>query len=57
MVLGNFQCRRVLLILIIVGQGSTVLAGGNDLDAFVFFSLAFHFCFLFPLFERWFDIN
>ena len=37
MVLGNFQCRRVLLILIKVGQGSTVLAGGNGLDAFVFF--------------------
>ena len=36
MVLGNFQCRDVLLILIIiVGQGTTVLAegvGGDCLD-------------------------
>ena len=39
----NFQCRGVLLIRIIVGQGPTVLAvgaGGDDLD---FFSLVYHF--------------
>ena len=44
----NFQCRGVLLILIIVGQGPTVLAvgaGGGCLDIF---SLAYHFSFLSP---------
>ena len=30
MVLVNFQCRGVLLILIILGQGPTVLAVGAD---------------------------
>ena len=37
MVLGNFQCRGVLLIWIIVGQGHTALvvgAGGGCLDFF-----------------------
>ena len=37
MVLGNFQCRSVLLIWIIVGQVPTVLAagaGGGCLDVF-----------------------
>ena len=37
MVLGNFQCRGVLLIWIIVGQGPTALAvgaGGGCLDFF-----------------------
>ena len=35
--LGNFQCRGVLLIWIVVGQGPTVLAvgaGGSCLDIF-----------------------
>ena len=44
----NFQCRGVLLIWIIVGQGRTVLAvgaGGGCLDIF---SLAYHFSFLSP---------
>ena len=44
----NFQCRGVLLIWIIVGQGPTVLAvgaGGGCLDIF---SLAYHFSFLSP---------
>ena len=44
----NFQCRGVLLIWIIVGQGPTVLAvgaGGGCLDIF---SLAHQFSFLSP---------
>ena len=44
----NFQCRGVLLIWIIIGQGPNVLAvgaGGGCLDIF---SLAYHFSFLSP---------
>ena len=44
----NFQCRGVLLIWIIVRQGSTALvvgAGGGCLDVF---SLVYHFSFLSP---------
>ena len=44
----NFQCRGVLLIWIIVGQGPTALAvgaGGGCLDIF---SLVYHFSFLSP---------
>ena len=44
----NFQCRGVLLIWIIVGQGPTVLAvgaGGGGLDIF---SLVYHFSVLSP---------
>ena len=44
----NFQCRGVLLIWIIVGQGPTALAvgaGGGSLDIF---SLIYHFSFLSP---------
>ena len=44
----NFQCRGVLLIWIIVGQGSiafAVRAGGGCLDIF---SLIYHFSFLSP---------
>ena len=44
----NFQCRGVLLIWIIVGQGPVVLAvgaGGSCLDIF---SLIYHFSFLSP---------
>ena len=44
----NFQCRGVLLICIIVGQGPTGLAvgaGGGCLDIF---SLVYHFSFLSP---------
>ena len=44
----NFQCRGVLLIWIIVGQGPIVLAvgaGGGCLDIF---SLNYHFSFLSP---------
>ena len=46
----NFQCRGVLLIWIIVGQGTTALvvgAGGGCLDVF---SLVYHFSFLSPSF-------
>ena len=46
--LVNFQC-RVLLIWIIVGQGPVALAvgaGGVVLD--IFFSLVYHFSFIFP---------
>ena len=38
MVLGNFQCRGVILILIVKGKGATVLAvgaGGGYLDIFL----------------------
>ena len=42
----NFQCRGVLLIWIIVGQGPTALAvGGGCLDIF---TLVYHFSFLSP---------
>ena len=52
MVLGNFQCWGVLLILIIVGQGPTVLtvgAGGGCLDNF---SLSFGISSLLSLGDR-----
>ena len=44
----NFQCRGVLLIVIVVGQGPTALsvgAGGGCLDIF---SLIYHFFLLSP---------
>ena len=44
----NFQCRGVLLIWIIVGQGPTVLAVGAGGGCFDIFSLAYHFSFLSP---------
>ena len=47
-VLGKLQCRGVLLIWIIVGQGPIALAvgaGGGCLDIF---SLIYHFSFLYP---------
>ena len=49
MVLGNFQCRGVLLIWSRIGQGPTVLAvgaGGGSLDIF---SLVYLFPFSFSL--------
>ena len=49
----DFQCRGVLLIWIIVGQGPTALAvgaGGGCLDIF---SLAYHFSFLSPSLSLW----
>ena len=53
----NFQCRGVLLIWIIVGQGPTALAvgaGGGCLD--IFFS-RLSVLFFFPLFGRRPDID
>ena len=42
----NFQCRGVLLICFIVGQGPTALAiGAGRLDFFVFSHLSFLFSF------------
>ena len=45
-VLGSFQCRGVLLLLHIVGQGPAVLAAGSRRVGYVFFyifSSIFHF--------------
>ena len=53
----NFQCRGVLLVWVIVGQGPIALAvgaGGGCLDIF---SLIYLFSFLLPLFGRWPDID
>ena len=44
----NFQCRGVLLIWIIVGQGPIVLAIGAGGFVWTFFSLIYHFSFLSP---------
>ena len=44
----NFQCRGVLLIWIIVGQGPTALAGGAGGGCLDIFSLVYHFSFLTP---------
>ena len=44
----NFQCRGVLLIWIIVGQGPTVLAAGAGGGCLDIFSLVYHFYFLSP---------
>ena len=41
MVLGSFQCRAVLLLLYIVGQGSAVLVAGAGRVGFIFFYI-FH---------------
>ena len=45
MVLGRFQCRGVLLILHIVGQGPAVIAAGAGQVGYIFFyfSSIFHF--------------
>ena len=48
MVLGNFQCRGVLLNWIRVGQGPTTLAVGAAWDCLDIFSLVYHFSFLSP---------
>ena len=42
----NFQCRGVLLIWLIVGQGPTALAVGTGGDCLDIFSLVYHFSFL-----------
>ena len=41
MVLGSFQCRGVLLLLHIVGQGPAVLAAGAGQVGYIFFYI-FH---------------
>ena len=48
MVLDNFQCRGVLLIWIIAGQGPTALAVGAGGDCLDIFSLVCHFSSLSP---------
>ena len=40
MVLGSFQCRGVLLLLHIVGQGPAVLAAGAGWVGYMFFHLS-----------------
>ena len=40
MVLGSFQCRGVLLLLHIVGQGPVVLAAGAGREGYIFFYLS-----------------
>ena len=42
----KFQCRGVLLIWIIVGQGPIALAVGAGGGVWTFFSLIYHFSFL-----------
>ena len=44
----NFQCRGVLLIWIIVGQGPIALAAGAGGGCLDIFSLTYHFSFLSP---------
>ena len=48
----NFQCRGVLLILVIVGQGSAALAVGADWGYLDIFSVVYHFSLLFSLSGR-----
>ena len=45
MVMGSFQCRGVLLLLHIVGQGPAVLAAGAGRVGYIFFYI-FHISFL-----------
>ena len=47
MVLGSFQCRGVLLLLHLVGQGPAVLAAGAGRVGYIFFYI-FHLPFLMP---------
>ena len=44
----NFQCRGVLLILSIVGQGPTARTVGTGGGCFDIFILVYHFTFLSP---------
>ena len=48
MVLGSFQCRGVLLLLHIVGQGPAVLAAGAGLVGCIFFIYFFLFFIYLP---------
>ena len=60
-VLGNFQCRGVLLIWNTVGQGPTVLAVGAGMGCVDIFSFVYHFSllslFFLPLSGRRPDID
>ena len=47
----NFQCRGVLLIWIIVGQGPIALAAGAGGDCLDIISLVYLFSFFLPLWE------
>ena len=53
----NFQCRGVLLIWIIVGQGPIALAVGAVGGCLDIFSLVYHFSFFLPLSGRRPDID
>ena len=54
----NFQCRGVLLVWMMVGQGPIALAVGADGGLFGHFFLSSIFSLFFlPLFERWPDID
>ena len=56
--MGNFWCRGVLSIWIMVGQGLTVLAvgAGEDCSDIFFLSPIDHFSFLSPSFSlEWMD--
>ena len=46
MVLGSFQCRGVLLLLRIVGQGPAVLAAGAGRVGYIYFLFIFFFIYL-----------
>ena len=52
MVLGSFQCRGVLLLLHIVGQGPAVLAAGAGRVGYIFFYFSYIFPFYCPVFGR-----
>ena len=54
----NYQCRGILLIWIIVGQGPILLAVGAGGDCLDIFSVVYHFSFLSSsLWENWPDID
>ena len=48
MVLGNFQCRGILLLRKLVGQGPTALVVGACGVVWIFFSLVYPFSLLSP---------
>ena len=53
----NFQCRGVILIWIIVGQGPIALAVGAGGVVWTFFLSSISSHFFLPLSERWPDID
>ena len=55
--LVNFQCRGVLLVWMIVGQGPIALAVGAGGGCFDIFPLSIFTLFFLPLFGRWPDID